>query len=245
MIGFDGEVDLSVILIGFLLLFVLGGAIWYYLIEKPLEEKKNKNQYEILSKDKDLIFSGRNLVDKIEELSLKTPPCKKCNQNNFTIWEILPNTITIRCNHCKKKYSLKDAEINDGYVQALIHYHNKFFELLEIKNPLLDQYKVVPFDYSGLRKNQPLFQSYIFEAKGTDIKAKEETEVSNKGNRRIPRDIQDRVWRRDEGKCVVCVSKDKLEFDHIIPFSKGGANTYRNIQLLCEKCNREKSNRIG
>ncbi|WP_373399368.1 HNH endonuclease signature motif containing protein [Algoriphagus halophilus] len=82
-------------------------------------------------------------------------------------------------------------------------------------------------------------------ASGMEIKAIEEYEKSNKGNRRISREIQDRVWRRDEGKCVVCGSNEKLEFDHIIPFSKGGANTYRNVQLLCEKCNREKSNRIG
>ncbi|MDP7666422.1 MAG: HNH endonuclease signature motif containing protein [Candidatus Poseidoniia archaeon] len=36
-----------------------------------------------------------------------------------------------------------------------------------------------------------------------------------------------------------------MEFDHIIPFSKGGANTYRNIQLLCESCNRDKSDTLG
>ncbi|MCX3266455.1 HNH endonuclease [Pedobacter agri] len=53
------------------------------------------------------------------------------------------------------------------------------------------------------------------------------------------------VWNRDGGRCVICASKEKLEFDHIIPFSKGGSNTYRNIQLLCEGCNRTKSARIG
>ncbi|MBS4073088.1 MAG: HNH endonuclease [Algoriphagus sp.] len=36
-----------------------------------------------------------------------------------------------------------------------------------------------------------------------------------------------------------------MEFDHVIPFSKGGSNTCRNVQLLCESCNRLKSDKIG
>ena len=61
----------------------------------------------------------------------------------------------------------------------------------------------------------------------------------------IPQEVQDKVWNRDGGKCVKCGSQEKIEFDHIIPFSKGGSNTYRNLQILCEKCNRGKSNNIG
>lgn len=52
------------------------------------------------------------------------------------------------------------------------------------------------------------------------------------------------VWRRDQGRCTECGTKERLEYDHIIPFSKGGSNTARNIQLLCEACNRKKSNKI-
>lgn len=61
---------------------------------------------------------------------------------------------------------------------------------------------------------------------------------------RISEDVKMFVWRRDQGKCVECGSQEKLEFDHIIPVSKGGSNTARNLQLLCENCNRTKSNKI-
>lgn len=68
---------------------------------------------------------------------------------------------------------------------------------------------------------------------------------AKKRSRTITQEVKDRVWNRDGGKCVECGSNENLEFDHIIPFSKGGANTYRNIQLLCEPCNRKKSANIG
>lgn len=65
------------------------------------------------------------------------------------------------------------------------------------------------------------------------------------GNRTtIPLDIANAVWNRDGGKCCICGSKEDLEFDHIIPLSKGGATSFRNLQLLCRKCNNIKSDNI-
>jgi len=52
------------------------------------------------------------------------------------------------------------------------------------------------------------------------------------------------VWRRDNGKCVRCGSGQRLEFDHIIPVIAGGSSTERNVQLLCESCNRSKGAKI-
>ena len=72
----------------------------------------------------------------------------------------------------------------------------------------------------------------------------EREEEEERQSRRIPAKVQREVWRRDEGRCVECKTKEKLEYDHIIPFSRGGSNTARNIQLLCESCNRKKSNNI-
>lgn len=68
--------------------------------------------------------------------------------------------------------------------------------------------------------------------------------IGEAAKRTIPPDVQTEVWRRDMGKCVKCGSNERLEFDHIIPFARGGSNTTRNIQLLCEPCNRRKAAQI-
>jgi len=61
----------------------------------------------------------------------------------------------------------------------------------------------------------------------------------------IPTKVKLEVWRRDGGKCVKCGSTGDLHFDHIIPFSKGGASdTADNVQILCGKHNLAKHDRI-
>ena len=71
-----------------------------------------------------------------------------------------------------------------------------------------------------------------------------ETLAKVSSRERIPEEVQMFVWRRDGGKCVKCGSQGNLEYDHVIPVSKGGANTNRNIQLLCEACNSSKSDKV-
>lgn len=61
----------------------------------------------------------------------------------------------------------------------------------------------------------------------------------------IPDEVKVFVWNRDGGRCVKCGSNQRLEFDHVIPVALGGANTARNLQLLCETCNRSKGAAIA
>ena len=88
-------------------------------------------------------------------------------------------------------------------------------------------------------------EDWTITRKNIEIEEEEEVKALKKRSRKISQKVKDLVWNRDGGKCVECGSNENLEFDHIIPHSKGGANTYRNIQLLCEPCNRSKSAKIG
>ncbi|MFG1792128.1 TerD family protein [Nocardia sp. NPDC049149] len=62
--------------------------------------------------------------------------------------------------------------------------------------------------------------------------------------RSIPQEVKAEVWQRDGGKCVECGDSHYLEFDHIIPLSRGGATSATNLQILCRACNRAKGARI-
>jgi hypothetical protein len=64
--------------------------------------------------------------------------------------------------------------------------------------------------------------------------------LGERNSRAIPQDVKIRVAARDRGRCRQCGSTTELHFDHVIPWSKGGANTVANIQLLCGPCNRRK-----
>jgi hypothetical protein len=74
-----------------------------------------------------------------------------------------------------------------------------------------------------------------------------ETREPRKRGRYITRDIMLKVVRRDDHRCQEChehVRDDEVEFDHLIPHSKGGPLSVANIRRLCRKCNRNKSDSL-
>ena len=54
------------------------------------------------------------------------------------------------------------------------------------------------------------------------------------------------VYEKQGGICPICgehYEYEEMEGDHIVPWSKGGKTDIGNLQMLCKKCNHEKSNR--
>ena len=60
-------------------------------------------------------------------------------------------------------------------------------------------------------------------------------------DRGITQEVKDMVWRRDQGRCTECGESGGLEFEPIIPVSRGGSSAYRNVELLCETCRDRKA----
>ena len=63
--------------------------------------------------------------------------------------------------------------------------------------------------------------------------------------------LKDGVFFRDRGRCQECGTDlsrifrngEASNYDHIIPINKGGSNDPTNFQLMCEHCNKSKSDR--
>lgn len=84
----------------------------------------------------------------------------------------------------------------------------------------------------------------LLQIKDPMLQASREQRAQSAG-RHIPKWIKRQVWKRDAGRCVyaapdghVCGSRTGLEFDHIIPWARGGSsNDPHNIRLLCRSHN--------
>jgi hypothetical protein len=102
-----------------------------------------------------------------------------------------------------------------------------FFNLLDAKivntgERNVFKYYLQPVEYKGLKK-----------------------EITIPHNRMIPTEVKLEVWKRDNGKCVLCGANENLHYDHDLPFSKGGTSlTAKNVRILCMKCNISKGNKI-
>ncbi|MGW0172780.1 HNH endonuclease [Rhodococcus sp. NPDC003322] len=51
------------------------------------------------------------------------------------------------------------------------------------------------------------------------------------------------VFRRDRHSCAYCASPVATTIDHVLPRSRGGANSWSNLVACCRPCNQRKADR--
>jgi 5-methylcytosine-specific restriction endonuclease McrA len=74
------------------------------------------------------------------------------------------------------------------------------------------------------------------------VRAKQSKRVPLLGMRLTKRN----VWLRDEGKCQYCstiLTPQQATVDHVMPKSRGGEHSWRNLVLACSPCNLRKGSR--
>lgn len=146
------------------------------------------------------------------------------------------------------------------HIDKLINAYNK--SLNEINKQLGSAYGVdwnwpiKTFEYISPAGNASKRSCFVVDIEGLKfIKRQVQNTVEKQSNKQIQRtlmtpELRDAIIRRDNWTCQKCgnsVFKEPnllLEVDHIIPVSKGGKTEPNNLQTLCWRCNREKSDKI-
>ena len=155
-------------------------------------------------------------------------------------------TINGECQWCKiqpeQLDAAGDAPLRFSYCSG--YGEPPFFWLVDLKVYVSEDPDLTPDDVRALtneivnRRRLRLEKAHALQAMTDQLDARTRRE-------RIPQDVKIAVWQRDAGRCVECGANSELEFDHIIPLAMGGANTLRNLQLLCATCNRRKGATLG
>ncbi len=157
-------------------------------------------------------------------------PCFRCLEFKMKFLAISPNarSIEYQCEHCKKTMRAAASSPESGQVSdtwALLH-------------QAIEEYDQRPSSSKPFGQGDKIRAAISFDAPPAPMPYEQTSRTP------IPEAVRSEVWRRDGGKCVQCQSVQNLQFDHIIPVSRGGATTVANLQLLCLSCNASKGGRI-
>lgn len=166
----------------------------------------------------------------------------------MTDYEAFTNSMENASNKIKKKlpvfYRIFADKRKLPYLVCELNY-----KLANIKNPFLYFLYISPAGRSR-SENIITIDSNTIEALVREVSKS----VSKKGHSKRQRsimtnDLREAIKKRDNYTCCKCGNSvyDEpnllLEVDHIVPISKGGKTEASNLQTLCWRCNREKSNK--
>lgn len=72
-------------------------------------------------------------------------------------------------------------------------------------------------------------------------------EKYRKRRKTLSKKLRAEIFRKYKVICPICGEKDlrKLSIDHIVPYSKGGTDDFKNLRILCKNCNSKKGTKIN
>lgn len=139
----------------------------------------------------------------------------------------------------------------------LKHYNKEFMSQIGVEvSPITVPYPKYVFEYVSAGGNSAQRTSIDLDTPTIDalismLSEKVKFAKSAAGQRALmTTKLRTYIKERDNHTCKTCAISTAqeahllLEVDHIVPVSKGGLSVEENLQTLCWKCNRTKSNKI-
>ena len=137
------------------------------------------------------------------------------------------------------------------------HYQLEFLHLIEVSLPDISfEFPTYTFQYVSAGGNSSQTTSITLNEETIEMLIEymdEQVKYKNSAKAQrslMTKKLREYIKRRDEYTCQSCGASTAqqdlllLEVDHIIPVAKGGLSTEDNLQTLCWKCNRTKSDKI-
>lgn len=201
--------------------------------------------------DEKIASSENPLEALMDSFSSDLPPIEEYRANYEVFdqsgFSVLPKDVRIIAEKRKEEHRKKLERILETGIEGSrkpLDEARKAYFLMQLESYDPDEYpEFIPPEFEEASCNIfghicPVFFS---------AEAITETSTERRRGRYIPFKTKMRVVRRDNHTCQNCgahLRDDEVEFDHIIPLSKGGSSEEHNIRLTCYDCNREKSDKI-
>lgn len=222
-------------------------------IEEHVSELMRSGKIEIdgtvysTSKAKPIIkYNGRNKENGDHSFDIEIEINSSNDEGKMSVDEILDNAL-IQVSDLEWNDDFKTNTANVSILKYYQQFENNITEeeahmylanFLENVDKTEDGKRMVLLHYLGIGKTESNMETYDF------IIGLGKWGEIEKRSRNISSEVRKAVFERDGGCCVQCGSNVDIEYDHKLPFSKGGSNSVNNIQILCFKCNRAKGAKL-
>lgn len=222
--------------------------------------KRDRNQKHL---NKDNIYStSLQVVRNASEQPIKYL-CKyfdiKPTEENLNQLEEIGTNIS-RMENTVDNLEQRKNEIQNGFNPPkfiIKHYLKELHDKTGMKVPNINvDYATYTFEYvsaggNSSQKSTITFDGRTVEAVSEYISKRIKYKKSAKAQRSLmTNSLRNCIKQRDDYTCQMCGASIMeqslllLEVDHIIPVAKGGLTAPENLQTLCWKCNRSKSDKI-
>lgn len=197
--------------------------------------------------------NARRGFEKFLKSKINKQSSKEINQIDYTLrrnHDTSKKITTLLATEIKNKFKYICSEKGCKCGEVIGNNGKEFYKKLHVVH-------IKPWDEGGetISKNLTVLCEKHYKESLKKLQKKQVVKIEKipTRSRRIDPKVREEVLRRDKHRCVHCKMGPfekapkyckKIVIDHKKPFSKGGTNDIKNLQVLCEKHNLEKMAKV-